>query len=82
MVLVVCPKRRVALGTWSQEVFGLSTLSTELAALDSTLSLWTLRFGVEAATYPKSAKSRNYLRQERGTLDQDIQDAKLRGETI
>jgi hypothetical protein len=46
-----------------------------LTALVSTLSLWTLRFGVGAATSPKSAKSRNYLRQARDTLDQDIQDA-------
>jgi hypothetical protein len=48
----------------------------KLTALVSTLSLWTLRFGVEAATYPKSAKSRTSLGHAgRGTLDQDIQDA-------
>jgi hypothetical protein len=48
---------------------------TLTAFLVSTLFLWTLRFGVEAASSPKSSKGRTSLRHGRGTLDQDIQDA-------
>ena len=47
-----------------------------LTALVSTLFLWTLRFGVEAAaSSPKSASSRTSLRHGRGTLNQGAQDA-------
>ena len=48
-----------------------------LTTLVSTLFLWTLRFGVEAAaaSSPKSARSRTSLRRGRGTLDQGLQDA-------
>jgi hypothetical protein len=48
-----------------------------LTALVSALFLWTLRFGVEATSSPKSAKSRTSLGQHagRGNFDQKIQDA-------
>jgi hypothetical protein len=47
-----------------------------LTTLVSTLFLWTLRFGVEAAaSSQKNARSRTSLRHGRGTLDQGIQDA-------